>query len=68
MKLFQTITKLQRSLAKYFGQVTDSLDIPECIPSNKDFLQIKNPVLKAVEKFREHSSVKRILASIGFQF
>ena len=60
--------KVAEIFSKYFGQVTDSLDIPECIPSNKGFLQIKDPVLKAVEKFREHSSVKGILASIGFQF
>ena len=57
--------KVAKIFSKYFSQVTDSLDIPECIPSNKDFLQIKDPVLRAIEKFREHSSIKRILASTG---
>ena len=62
MKLFQTIIKI---FSKYFSQVTDSLDIPEYIPLDKDFLQIKDPVLRAIEKFKEHSSVTRILASTG---
>ena len=57
--------KLAEIFSKYFSQVTDSLDIPEYIPPNKDFFQIKDPVLRAIEKFKEHSSVKRILASTG---
>ena len=57
--------KVAEIFSKYFSQVTDSLDIPEYIPPNKDFLQIKNPVLRAIEKFKEHPSVKRILASTG---
>ena len=52
--------KVAEIFSKYFSQVTDSLDIPEYIPPNKDFLQIEDPVLRAVEKFKEHSSVKRI--------
>ena len=57
--------KVAEIFSKYFSQLTDSLDIPEYIPPNKDFLQIKDPVRRAVEKFKEHSSVKRILASTG---
>ena len=55
--------KVAEIFSNYFSQVTDSLDIPEYIPLNKDFLQIKDPVLRAIEKFKEHSSVKRILTS-----
>ena len=57
--------KVAEIFSKYFSQVTDSLDIPEYTPPNKDFLQIKDPVLRAIEKFKEHPSVKRILASTG---
>ena len=57
--------KVAEIFSKYFCQVTDSLDIPEYISPDKDFSQIKDPALRAIEKFKEHSSVKRILASTG---
>ena len=44
--------------SKYFSQVTDSLDIREYIPPNKDLIQIKDPVLRAIEKFKNTPVLK----------
>ena len=46
--------KVAEIFSKCFSQVTDSLVISEYIPPNKDFLQIKDPVLRAEKNFGIH--------------
>ena len=50
-KIISDNHKIAEIFSKYFSQVTDSLDNPEYIPPNKDFIQIKDTVMRAVEKF-----------------
>ena len=43
--------------SKYLSQVTDSLDIPEYTHANNDFLETKDLVLSATEKFKKYLSI-----------
>ena len=55
--LFSEITK---SLNILIREITKSLNIPEYAPKDNNFTKIEGPVLRAIEKYKDHPSIARI--------
>ena len=44
----------------YFNNVTETTDVPKYDPPDKAYVDITYPILRAIEKYRSHTSIHRI--------
>ena len=66
-------SKVAEIFSKHFSEITKSLNIPEYATKDNNFTKIEDPVLRAIEKYKDHPSIVRISSFSGtnqkrFQF
>ena len=57
----------------YFSNITNFIDTPEYQPPEDTYLSLRDPVLRAIEKYKHHSSILTIKSLMfnkdtGFEF
>ena len=52
--------KIAEIFSKHFSEITKSLNIPEYAPKDNNFTKIEDPVLRAIEKYKDHPNIVRI--------
>ena len=53
-------SKIAEIFSKHFSEITKSLNIPEYAPKDNNFTKIEDPVLRAIEKYKDHPRIVRI--------
>ena len=44
----------------YFNNVTKTIDVPKYDPPDKAYVDINDPILRAIDKYKSHPSIHRI--------
>ena len=44
----------------YFNNVTKTIDVPKYDPPDKAYVDINDPILRAIDKYKSHPSIRRI--------
>ena len=44
----------------YFNNVTETTDVPKYDPPNKAYVDINDPISRAIEKYKSYPSIHRI--------
>ena len=53
-------SKIAEIFSKHFSEITKSLNIPEYAPKDNNFTKIEDPLLRAIEEYKDHPSIVRI--------
>ena len=56
-ELINSKTKTAEVLNEFFSNIVKNLKIPECENFNRNFQKVKDPVLKAILKYKNHPSI-----------
>ena len=52
--------KVAEIFMDYFDNVTKTIDVPKYDPSDKAYVDINDPILRAIDKYKSHTSIRRI--------
>ena len=44
----------------YFNNVTETIDVPKYDLPNKAYVDINDPILRAIKKYKSHPSINKI--------
>ena len=44
----------------YFNNVTKTIDVPKYDPPDKAYVDINDPILRVIDKYKSHPSIRRI--------
>ena len=52
--------KVAKIFMDYFNNVTKTIDVPKYDPTDKAYVDINDPILRAIDKYKSHPSIHRI--------
>ena len=52
--------KVAEIFMDYFNNVTETIDVPKYDTPDKAYIDINDPILRAIEKYKSHPSIHRI--------
>ena len=52
--------KVAEIFMDYFNNVTETIDVPKYDPPDEAYVDINDPILRAIEEYKSHSSIRRI--------